>query len=300
MDEITTWDIVFRKSGKTPNLIFLLLYWYLFNKSDFQTNVAKQFEKLAELEEFHDVIPRSLTTASNVTKYLIEMEKYNLVGIKKVENKRIYYQALSFFYTDPFCIKTPHLRGKETRDHYEEYRKIIQDLHIDQHPYWDEEGDFFPFNVKVDTSVVPAQEIVPYYFPDPKEFMAPFASVQKKNYLALYRLILTIYEDMYYNHLRRLDSQPVHQLSSLIRETKIVEFAEAGGAWHPILNVEFARQPSESEIHEREMIEKYLPLLHSSIYGIMDIIDMCLLPIYEHFELGSLCFNKETLKFEEV
>ena len=188
MNDICTWDEVFTRKKKDPNLTFLLLYWYLFNVSDFQGNIVEKMGDLKKLEEFN-IIPNTLTEKSNITKYIGEMERYNLIGIKKKEGKRKYYQALSFFYLDPFCIKTPNSRGKTIEEHYKEYRSRIIKFGINRF------SDELKFNINRNNAVIPAQEIIKDLSSDLNKLMK-FITHRKSDYLTLYDLIVLTFRDL--------------------------------------------------------------------------------------------------------
>lgn len=185
MNSVCTWDEVFTRKKKKPNMIFLILYWYLFNRSDYESNIVTEMRRLKKLKEFKD-IPSSITEKSNITTYIGDMERYNLVGIKKKEGKRKYYQALSFFYMDPFCVKTPELRGKTIEEHYEEYKKCIIELGLDKRP---------DFDTSRNNAVIPAQEVVHDFSSDVEKFMMLFFQ-KKGNIIIFYDLIREAFSDL--------------------------------------------------------------------------------------------------------
>lgn len=207
MVEVYTWDKAF--TGKTH----IVLYWYLFNRPDYQFHIAEEFANLRRnSDEFKESIPVSLTYESNITNYLREMEQYNLVGIRNVEGRKHYYQALSFFYLDSFCIRTPESKKKHINDHFEEYKGYLRKLGLDFVKLGNKieeitgenifsyiffrmglndrvETTYLPFFCnRRDNSVIPAQRIFQEYSCDPKEFMRRI-SHEKIDYIMLYELI---------------------------------------------------------------------------------------------------------------
>lgn len=208
MVEVCTWDEVFSTYKKKANKNFVILYWYLFNKPDYQKNIADEMKRLIKLDEFKKNIPPSLTTQKNITKYFREMEERNLIGIKKTEDRKHYYQALSFFYIDPFCVKTPESNRRVIKSHYEEYSNNVNELKLET-TNSSERGFFcrsdgtlltlmklrpfyrFPylsFQSGKDNSVIPAQRIFQYYSRKPEEFMK-MVSMRNVNHITLYELI---------------------------------------------------------------------------------------------------------------
>jgi hypothetical protein len=206
MEKICTWDQVFT----TRN--FVILYWYLFNKPNYQSGIAEDMRNLKKSEEFEKYIPSSLTYESNITNYLRKMEKHNLIGRINTEKKPYYFQALSFFYLDPFCIKTPNSRKKDIKTHFQEYSNHINELNFNRLGLLQKIGEFigediisqlgFRLNRKgnlllshlsfvsngKNNSIIPTQRIFQQYSCGPKEFMKKLSN-EKIDYILLYELI---------------------------------------------------------------------------------------------------------------
>lgn len=192
--KICPWSDVFTTYKKTENKIFVILYWYLFNRPDYQRAIAKAIEK-----NFRD-FPKSTADSQLIGGYLAKMERFNLIsridienrklfGIADTHRRRIYYQALSFLYLDPFCIKTPHSQGKYIADHLKEYREYVKQLGVD------EKMDLmYAFNRSIDLSVVPLQKIFQKFSPEPEEFLMKIVE-NGMDFMTLYRLILESMRD---------------------------------------------------------------------------------------------------------
>jgi hypothetical protein len=216
MVEVCTWDKAF--TSKTH----IVLYWYLFNRPDYQLHIAKEFADLRRnSDEFKGSIPVSLTYESNITNYLREMEEYNLVGIRSVEGRKHYYQALSFFYLDPFCIRTPKSKKKYINDHFEEYKECLRKLGLNFVKLGNKmeeitgedifsyilfrmdlndkvETTYLPFFCnRRDSSVIPAQRIFQEYSCDLEEFMRRI-SHGKIDYIMLYELVRESFKQIHH------------------------------------------------------------------------------------------------------
>lgn len=159
--------------------MFFILYWYLFNKPDYQGGILKTMEKLKKSEVFKD-LPKSLDRSQDIMKYIHKMEKNNLIGrdemLRMERNQRhksiVYLQVLSFFYLDLFCIMTPNMKGRNIDAHYEEYEKNIKELGI---PY-------------LANPIEPLQKILQEYSTEPDKFMKKIVN-RKWDHLTLYELI---------------------------------------------------------------------------------------------------------------
>ncbi|KYK35925.1 MAG: hypothetical protein AYK19_01590 [Theionarchaea archaeon DG-70-1] len=204
MVEICTWDEVFTKYTKKENISLVILYWYLFNKPDHQKNIATVMGNLREKDEFKEIIPSYLAYPNNIGSCLRKMEEHNLVGIEKIKNRKRIYQALSFFYLDPFCLKTPESIKVDIRTHHEEYINYVKGFNKQKAGWIDSEksrfvGDtywpFQAFSFRKDNSVIPAQKIFQYYSPEPEEFMK-WISYEKIDYVVLYELIRDCFSDI--------------------------------------------------------------------------------------------------------
>lgn len=74
MVEICTWNEVTSKN-------YVILYWYLFNKPNYQRMIAEDIRELKKSEEFKEYIPSTLIYENNITRCLREMEESNLIAI---------------------------------------------------------------------------------------------------------------------------------------------------------------------------------------------------------------------------
>jgi hypothetical protein len=204
MVEVCTWDKAFTSKAH------IVLYWYLFNRPDYQLHIAEEFADLRRnSDEFKESIPRSLTCQNNITRYLREMEECNLVGIRNVEGRKHYYQALSFFYLDPFCIKTPRSKKKYVNDHFEEYSEYLRDLNIElpyplrgkartimrKEEFWEWSRLAFKYMGK-NNSIIPAQKIFQEYSQEPSEFME-MISYPHVDFISLYGLIEHCFKEIH-------------------------------------------------------------------------------------------------------
>lgn len=291
MVEIYTWDEVFRRKKGSPNLIFLTLYWYLFNKIGCQTQIVEDMRKLKEMKEFKD-IPASVCEERNVTRYIRKMEEYNLISIREIKNRRFYYQALSFFYIDRFCIKLPKLRGRSElgtfKEHYREYKKYVGKLKISL----DSDEAFLSFNTQRDNSVVPAQELVATYSSEPREFMKHLFLRRKRDYINLYFLILKTFEELWgiiefcYSSKKEITSD-----FSILSTRKILETD-----FDTSFLVKKSRYLRWSPEENRKVNGK---ILRSHLGHVISHMSNYVVPRYESLELGYSSFNKETLEFED-
>lgn len=165
------------------------------------------------MKEFKEYIPASLTRERTINKYVGEMEETNLIGIRNIEGRKHFYQALSFFYLDPFCIKTPESKKKFIKDHFEEYIRNLKKLSLNHlkliykmeeitgedinsrilyriaFDFQSLECTYLPFirNGR-NNSVIPAQRIFQEYSCDSKEFMRRIF-YENVDYMMLYELI---------------------------------------------------------------------------------------------------------------
>jgi hypothetical protein len=141
------------------------------------------------------------------------MEETNLIGLRNVEGRKHFYQALSFFYLDPFCIKTPKSKKKSIKVHFREYIDNLRKLRLDNFKLINKienitgedinsrilyriapdlksiDASYLPFIYNGrDNSIIPAQKIFQGYSCDSNEFMK---NVFYKNidYKMLYELI---------------------------------------------------------------------------------------------------------------
>lgn len=301
MDNICTWDEVFTRKKQAPNLIFLILYWYLFNKPDYQSNIADKLEKLKEKKEFKD-IPDSITKARTITKYIHEMEEYNLIGIKETKRRRDYYQALSFPYIDPFCIKTPKLKASTINEHYEEYKKQIMELGIAKYKKF---SDVSSFCASRNNAVIPAQEIFKDFSLNPNTFLRFFFQ-GKRNYFALNDLIRECFSSLdyliyyyYEKNKKKIQETSEIQFIDIKKASKIFNYdiPDLIKKYHFIEWYEGIESIDSAKIDE-EKIKKYWHELCEHVGT--DAFDkaFAIMLIYTDLEFGRITFNKETLKFE--
>lgn len=188
MIEICTWDEVFTKYKEKESEIFVVLYWYLFNRPDYQNNIAKVMKKLREEKGFDD-LPKSITESRLIGKYLHEMEDYNLIARTETDRMPYIFQVLHFFYSDMFCIKTPNSRGKDILDHYDEYERNLEQI--------DSSGCFsmIPFEGVKTCILVPSQKIFQDFSRQPEQFMKDI-SPGRKDIILLYSLIEKCFEQV--------------------------------------------------------------------------------------------------------
>lgn len=274
MVEICTWDEVFTKYREKESEIFVALYWYLFNKPDYQTNIARVMKKLREEKGFDD-LPKSITDSKLIGKYLHEMEEYNLIARIGTDRKPYIFQALHFLYSDIFCIKTPNSRGKDILAHYDEYERNLEQI-----PYIAEERRSlredlnytwkFPENVKLaeygcvdrislisfgtvkPCILVPLQKIFQDFSLQPEEF-TEYISPGRKDLMLLYSLI-----EKCFLQVRRLLS-----LHVLMEEERRISFRDTIAMVYDML--------------DREKISRIFTLSKSSIvekYGLLIGFDM--------------------------
>lgn len=209
-----TWDRIFkRKRGSIK--MFVLLYWYLFNKVDYQAGILKNFENLKQNEKKFEILPKSLDRVQKTSDYIHRMEKSNLIGrdetYKKDEKKHKniqYLQALSFFYLDPFCIRTPNMKGENIEAHYREYEKNMKILKRPCLSY----------------PVEPMQKIFQEYSTEPEEFMNRILNM-KWDYITLYELLQICYFNLYVLFYEALSPDSNRDLNQV--DFEIIKFEEA-------------------------------------------------------------------------
>jgi len=205
MVEFCPWNEVFGIYKRAENEAFVILYWYLFNKPDYQSNIVKEMKKL---EESFKNLPKGILHNRNIGKYLHKMEEYNLIGRLNTDKKPYYFQALSFFYVDPFCIKTPKSKEKDIKSHYKEYREYVDELWITKKKRGHAHIIFgnnhlstvyllLSFNHYRNNSVVPAQKIVQDYALEPSKFMRKILRGER-DHIALYELIIRSFTEVDY------------------------------------------------------------------------------------------------------
>lgn len=208
------WNEVFKTYKKAGTKIKVLLYWSLFNKPNYQGGIADKMGKI------QTALPSTVTDARAIGQALKEMEECNLIsrineneiglfGIKDSRENIKYFQALSFFYLDPFCIKTPKSKGKVIEDHYEEYINYIKERipapllnyrQIYSFPDSSLDSEYFPMpffafdSLNKNCSVIPAQRIVQYYSSTSEKFMKAIIS-HGMNFLSLFELIKKSFEE---------------------------------------------------------------------------------------------------------
>jgi len=204
MIEVTPWDKVFTEYKGTKKGIFTILYWYLFNKPDYLTNIASEMKKMEKSGAFEN-FPKVITRKNTIGKSLHEMEEYNLIGrcgpddLRKYDlieekigkTRRVYFQTLSFFYIDLFCIKTPNSVKKQIEDHYEEYKGHIEDSKIAKYPY----RTVFSFDSPRNAPILPVQKIVQECSSRPEKFMKVI-SRGERNHIRLYELLIKTFEEL--------------------------------------------------------------------------------------------------------
>lgn len=302
MDDICTWDEVFTRKREAPNLIFLTLYWYLFNKPDYQSSIAKNLRKLKDERGFKD-IPDSITKERNITTYIHEMEEYNLVGIRETRGKRDYYQALSFFYLDPFCVKTPELRSKTIDQHYEEYKNRIKELGIAVHNK-KSMYSVASFSISRSNAVIPAQEVIKDYSLNPEGFLAFFFQ-GKRNYIALNDLIRKSFsgiDSLFYRFERGerntanselLDIEKAlkifdNNMLSLLKKYHFIEWYEG---------FELTDSIDLAQLDEKG-IKYYWTVFCEHVGTAVSDAAARVMLIYTDFEFGRITFNKKKMKFE--
>jgi hypothetical protein len=231
MAEICTWDQVFTSKN------YVILYWYLFNKPSYQRMIAKDMEELKKSEEFKEYIPPTLIYENNITTYLRDMEESNLIAVRNIEGRKHFYQALSFFYLDPFCIKTPESKKKFIKDHFKEYSEYLINMNIEKSDQFDERAktimwrdiweswssQAFKFNRK-NNSVIPAQKVFQEYSSEPKEFMK-MISHSNVDYITLFELIEECFNEIC--GLCRLQSAWVDEKPNYWEAFEMDDFEEA-------------------------------------------------------------------------
>ncbi len=261
MVEICTWDEVFKLRRGNPNVIFLILYWYLFNKPDYQSNITKEMKELKKLKEFEDFIPHSIAEERNITRYIRKMEEYNLIGVKEIVEKRRIYQALSFFYQDVYCVKTPKSRGKMIAEHYKEYEGYLKGM----------KG--YPGDITYDRYAQGCQDIVAKLSSEPRKFMHFLQ--RKADYITLLELIFDTFVEIDLcddvTGIRILDIERVRE--KLISPNSDLEY------------------PDNLEFPNGRKYELDFSMMMSNIIMVQDE--------YKNIELGVTYFNKETLEFEK-
>ena len=193
--------------------MFIILYWYLFNKPDCQVGILKTMDELQRSRHFKN-LPKSLISKDSrrqgINKYIQQMEEYNLIGridssskkllgIEDKNKKRIYFQALQFFYFDPFCLKTPRSRGKDVLSHFKEYEEYTKNPRVlrafESVLYWTRMDWFWTLTDLKHCLVNGIQRVVQVYAPKPEIFMSRIFP-GKKDYLLLYELILKSFLDV--------------------------------------------------------------------------------------------------------
>lgn len=295
MKSVCTWDEVFTRKKKTPNLIFLILYWYLFNKPDFQSGIAKSLGKLKNEDEFK-IIPDSITTERNITAYIHEMEKYNLVGIREVRGRRDYYQALPFFYLDSFCIETPKLRANTIEEHYAEYESRMLQLGIDCCS-----DDCMEFNVNTRNTVIPAQDIIKELSSDLDKLLKHIFR-RKIDHLTLYDSIVLTFRDLSLF----FDFPSISRLDFEILDRKKSEKMYSSED-HDIVSLTEKFYLKSAEIEELKKLNQRD--WETQMVGYTDafsLLPTCLIthieneiiPVYEKLQSGRISFDTETLKFK--
>ncbi len=221
MAEYCTWADVF-SSKKGENEMFIILYWYLFNKPDCQVGILKTMDKLQRLRHFKN-LPESLISKDSrrqgINKYIQHMEEYNLIGridynsrkllgIEDTSKRRIYFQALQFFYFDPFCVKTPRSRGKDVLSHFKEYEEYTKNSRVSKAfesvLFWTRMDWFWTFKGLKHCLVNEIQRVVQVYAPKPETFMSRIFP-GKRDYLLLYELILKSFLDV--EKLRNIENE---------------------------------------------------------------------------------------------
>jgi len=317
---VCPWSDIFSRPKGKP---YALLYWYLFNKSDYQSSIADKLRKLKKLEIFEDV-PSSITHERHIGSYLHEMEEYNLIGRINTDKKPYYFQALSFFYLDPFCIKTPKAKEKDIEAHYVEYSNCVGELELSSLEIL-EYLPLFAFNLnKKNNSVLPAQRIVQYYSSDPMKFMNKLLH-RRMDHISLYELIKASLRDvsyLFHSYMMKEHQEDFYEM--------VEDFGFPQTEFYPysffdsfaVLDKEKAvKMPENSRI---ELIKQYdiakwfgwdkliaeyreneeeLPWflwwnnLTDHVTRVREYVD-AQLNLYQKIERGYFLFNKKTLKFE--
>ena len=200
MIEVIPWNMIFNLQNAEETKILFLLYWYFFNNPDYPAHV---FDEMKTLEEKNEM-PEMLCHEGAINKYLRKMEEYNLISrvdygeralvwIEDTRKSPIYYQALPFFYIDPFCITTPHSVGKNIEAHFQEYKKKIEKLQLMYKNSYK-----FIFNPHQNNSILPAQILLQEFSKDPSEVLEYALQFNDKiiHCLTLYTLIRDSYLEL--------------------------------------------------------------------------------------------------------
>jgi hypothetical protein len=200
MVEVIPWNMVFNLRNTEETKILFLLYWYFFNTPDYPTHLI---DEVKTLEKKYDV-PEGICHEGSISKYLKKMEEYNLISrvdydersliwIEDTRKSPTYYQALPFFYLDPFCITTPQSIGGNIEAHFQEYKKKIEKLQlISKNSYK------FIFNPHKNNTVLPAQILVQELSKEPREVLKYALKFDDKiiHCLTLYTLIRDSYLEL--------------------------------------------------------------------------------------------------------
>jgi hypothetical protein len=295
MKSVRTWDEVFTRRKKAPNLIFLILYWYLFNKPDFQSRITDNLRKLKDKDEFK-IIPDSIITERNITAYIHEMEKYNLVGIKESKGRRDYYQVLPFFYLDPFCIETPRLRASTIEEHYIEYESCMLQLGMDRCS-----DDRLEFNVNTRNTVIPAQDIIRELSSDLDRLLKHMFR-RKIDYLTLYDSIVLTFRDLRFF----FDLSLISRLDFEILDRKKSEKMYSSEDFDIVsLTEEFYLTSAEieelSKLNQRDWethMMRYTDAFSSLPANLIAHIENKIIPVYERLHSGQISFDREALAFK--
>ncbi|MGD2248796.1 MAG: hypothetical protein PVF58_10365 [Candidatus Methanofastidiosia archaeon] len=313
MVEICPWNEVFTKYSESVNESLIILYWYLFNNPSYQRRIAEDMYELRESEEFKEKIPSYIAYENNIGNCIQKMEEHNLIGIERIENRKNIYQALSFFYLDPFCIKTPNSVKGDIESHYQEYKQnLLRDgTKIDSD--WREYSEYI-FNEQLNTSVMPAQKLIQQFSHSTKQFMKYLFSKNNRNYLCLYELIRSTFfkfEAFDREGWNMLHDCNILEIEEIIRKSGISEFHnqefnettdymaleriwyEAGLEYGP------NKSPTEKELQKTRWLEICLNNLINHVWEINENLELFIIPIYRQLELNQLYFNGETLQFEE-
>lgn len=307
MIEVTPWDEVFTEYKGTKKGIFTILYWYLFNKPDYLTNIASEMKKMEKSGAFEN-FPKVITHKNTIGKPLHEMEEYNLIGrcgpddLRKYDlieekigkTRRVYFQALSFFYIDFFCIKTPNSVKKQIEDHYEEYKGHIGDSKIAKYPY----RTVFSFDSPRNAPILPVQEIVQGCSSRPEKFMKVI-SRGERDHIRLYELLIKTFEELesiskISSVVSFLNTHLEDKNKSLYTQSLIKEFERTFDILDGKKVLNRYKLAKEGALHDA------VKILLRDPFEIKDTKKSVesLLELYKKVERGALSFNPKTWMFE--
>lgn len=206
MFDVLPWNMIFNRKNTEETKILFLLYWYLFNHSDYPAHLLNEITLLENLCD----LPEPLHQEGSITTYLHKMEEFNLISrvsydersqifIPDTRKNPVYYQALPFFYLDPFCITTPHAVGGTIKDHVQEYSEKIKRLRLISKNKKQNNSEYsFIFNPHKNNTLLPAHLLIQAFSKPPPEVIT-YALQFSDNIvhcLTLYTLIRDAYVEL--------------------------------------------------------------------------------------------------------